>query len=188
VAVASIDDRLAVWVATHRWGPLDDPFVWLGTVGRLGLVWAAVAVIVGAATGRGLRGTILLAVVTWLAAFAADSASFGVKDLVHRTRPFVAHPQIHPLYVVHSTSFPAGHAATAFAGATLLSYVAPRAAPALIALALLIGFSRVYVGVHYPSDVLAGAAIGVLVGLVAIALFVAVRRRFAGRPPVAASL
>jgi undecaprenyl-diphosphatase len=177
MAAASIDDRLAVWVATHRYAPLDDVFVWLGTIGKLGLVWAAVALIVGVATGRGLRGSVLLALLTGLAAFAADSASFGVKDLVHRTRPFVAHPQIHPLYVVHSSSFPAGHAATAFAGATLLSYVAPRAAPAVIVLALLIAFSRVYVGVHYPSDVLAGAAIGASVGLVAIGLLVLARRR-----------
>jgi undecaprenyl-diphosphatase len=188
MVTASIDDRLAVWVATHRYAPLDDPFVWLGTIGRLGLVWAAVALVVGAATGRGLRGSLLLALLTGLVAFAADSASFGVKDLVHRPRPFVSHPQIHPLYVVHSSSFPAGHAATAFAGATLLSYVAPRAAPALVALALLIGFSRVYVGVHYPADVLAGAAIGAAVALAAIGLLVVVRRRFPRSSPGAASL
>jgi undecaprenyl-diphosphatase len=187
MAAASIDDRLAIWIATHRYAPLDDVLVWLGTIGKLGLVWAAVGLVVGLTTGRGLRGTILLALLTGLAAFAADSASFGLKDLVHRTRPFVAHPQIHPLYVVHSSSFPAGHAATAFAGATLLSYVAPRAAPALVALALLIGFSRVYVGVHYPTDVLGGSAIGVAVGLTAIGLLVVMRRRVTRSPPATAS-
>jgi undecaprenyl-diphosphatase len=188
MAAASIDDRIAIWLATHRYGPLDEAFVWLGTIGKLGLVWAAIALVLGLATGRGLRGAVLLALLTGLAAFAADSASFGVKDLVHRARPFVAHPQIHPLYVVHSSSFPAGHAATAFAGATVLSYAAPRAAPALVVLALLIGFSRVYVGVHYPSDVLAGAAIGVSVGLVAVGLVVAVRRRLLRGSPAAESL
>src|SRR5919109_1309062 len=100
--------------------------------------------------------------------FAADAMSFGIKDLVHRTRPADAHPQIHPLYVVHSSSFPAGHAATAFAGALLLSYMAPRAAPLFVLLATAIGYSRVYVGVHYPGDVVAGALVGVLCGLVAI--------------------
>ena len=50
----------------------------------------------------------------------------------------------------------------------LLSYLAPRAAPLLLLVAALIGFSRVYVGVHYPTDVLAGALIGALVGAVAI--------------------
>jgi undecaprenyl-diphosphatase len=106
--------------------------------------------------------------VTALAVFVADSVSFGVKDLVHRTRPFDAHPAIHPLYVVHSSSFPAGHGATAFAGAVLLSYVAVRLAPLFLGLALAICFSRVYDGVHYPTDVLAGAAIGALVGGAAI--------------------
>ena len=182
MVTASIDDDVTIWLATHRHSLLDDPFVWLGTIGRLGLVWVAVALLVGVATGRGLRGTVALAVLTWLAAFAADSAAFGVKDLVQRPRPFEAHPQIHPLYVVHSSSFPAGHAATAFAGATLLSYVAPRAAPALFALALAIGFSRVYVGVHYPSDILAGAAIGTSIGLAAILLLVVLRRRSGPAP------
>ena len=78
MAAASIDDRLAVWISTHRYAPLDDPFVWLGTIGKLGLVWAAVALVVGVATGRGLRGSVLLALLTGLAAFAADSASLGV--------------------------------------------------------------------------------------------------------------
>jgi undecaprenyl-diphosphatase len=73
------------------------------------------------------------------------------------------------LYVVHSSSFPAGHAATAFAGAVLLSLLAPRLAPAFLALATLIGLSRIYDGVHYPTDVLAGAALGALVGAGAVA-------------------
>src|ERR671938_638323 len=159
--LVSLDDRLAIWVATHRYKPFDDVFVCL-------------------VTRRSLMAAVGWAVLVAVVAFAADAVSFGVKDLVHRTRPFDAHPQIHPLYVVHSSSFPAGHAATAFAGATLLSYVAPRAAPALFVLALLIGFSRVYVGVHYPSDVLAGAALGASVGLVAIGLLVLARTRETG--------
>src|SRR5206468_3666805 len=118
-----------VWMATHRVGVLNDPTVWLGTIDKLGAVWIALAVVVGVVRRFSPALTVLLAAFTALTTLAADSASFGVKDLVDRTRPFVAHPEIHPLYVVHSTSFPAGHAATSFAGATLLSYVAPRAAP-----------------------------------------------------------
>jgi undecaprenyl-diphosphatase len=166
--LGSIDGDVAVWVATHRMAALDDFFVALGTVNRLGAIWIACAIALGIAGRRSVRWTGALAVLTALAAFAADSVSFGVKDLVHRTRPFVAHPEIHPLYAVHSSSFPAGHAATAFAGAVLLSYVVPRVSPLFVGLALVIGFSRVYVGVHYPGDVLGGAAIGVAVGCGAI--------------------
>lgn len=163
-----MDASVAVWVATHRIAALNDLFVGLGTVERLGLVWILAAVAIGWARGCGLWGTATLAVVTAVATFAADSVSFAVKDLTSRPRPFEAHPQIHPLYVVHSSSFPAGHAATAFAGATVLGYVARSAAPLLLLVALLIGFSRVYVGVHYPTDVLAGAAIGIAVGALAV--------------------
>ncbi|HEX6701699.1 MAG TPA: phosphatase PAP2 family protein [Gaiellaceae bacterium] len=166
--LGSIDGDVAVWVATHRVAPLDDFFVALGSVDRLGAIWVACAIVLGVTGRRSVRWTGALVVLTGLAAFAADSISFGVKDLVHRTRPFDAHPEIHPLYVVHSSSFPAGHAATACAGAVLLSYVAPRVSPLFVALALAIGFSRVYVGVHYPSDVLGGAAIGLAVGCCAI--------------------
>ena len=162
-----MDDRIAVWVATHRVAILNDPFVWLGTIDKIGAVWIVLALAVGLWLRRGVWGTLGLVVLTALTTLAADSLSFGVKDLTHRTRPFQAHPEIHPLYVVHSSSFPAGHAATAFAGAVLLSFVAPRLAPLFCVLAALIGFSRVYVGVHYPTDVLAGAVLGAAVGAAA---------------------
>jgi undecaprenyl-diphosphatase len=168
--LTSIDGRFAIWLATHRVSWLNDPFVWLGTIEKLGAVWVLFAIVTGVRLRYGFLRTAAFALVTGITTFAADSASFGVKDLVDRTRPSVAHPQIEPLYAVHSTSFPAGHAATAFAGATLISYVVPRAAPFLFAFAALIGFSRVYVGVHYPTDVLGGAAIGVAVGTAAVLL------------------
>jgi undecaprenyl-diphosphatase len=162
-----VDARIAVWVATHRVAVLNDPFVWLGTIDRLGAIWVVLAVAVGIACHRGLRGTAGLALLTALTTFAADSMAFAVKDATSRTRPFEAHPQIQPLYVVHSSSLPAGHAATAFAGAVILSAAAPRFTPYFTVIAVLIGFSRVYVGVHYPTDVLAGAALGCAVGLLA---------------------
>jgi undecaprenyl-diphosphatase len=165
-----MDGRIAVWVATHRVATLNDPFVWLGTIDKLGAVWIVLALAVGLSLRKGLWGTVGMMLLTGVTTLAADSLSFAVKDMTHRTRPFEAHPQIDPLYVVHSSSFPAGHAATAFAGAVVLAFVVPRAAPLLLSIAALIGFSRIYVGVHYPSDVLAGAAIGVVVGGISVAL------------------
>jgi membrane-associated phospholipid phosphatase len=164
-----VDDRLAIWVATHRYAPLNDAFVWLGTIEKLGAVWIVLAVLAGIVTRRGIGATIRLAVLTAVTTFLADAASFGLKDVVHRTRPFVAHPEIHPLYAVHSSSFPAGHAATAFAGATILAWAVPRAMPLFALLAVAIGFSRVYDGVHYPGDVLGGAMLGELFALGAVA-------------------
>jgi len=167
---SSIDGAIAEWVAKHRVAPLNDFFVALGTVERLGAIWIACALVLGLASRRGSRWTSRLVVLTALVTFAADSISFGVKDLVQRPRPSATHPEIHPLYVVHSSSFPAGHAATAFAGATLLTYFGQRLWPLFLTLAVAICFSRVYDGVHYPTDVLAGAAIGVVIAAIAIVI------------------
>lgn len=166
--LGSIDDRLVIWIATHRLAPLNGFFVALGTVNKLGAIWVLCALALGIAMRLGRLPTVVLVVVTGLATLVADTVSFGVKDLVHRERPFDAHPAIHPLYIVHSSSFPAGHAATAFAGAVLLSWLAIRFAPLFLGLAAAIAFSRVYDGVHYPTDVLAGAAIGAAVGAAAL--------------------
>jgi undecaprenyl-diphosphatase len=181
--LGSIDDRAVIWISTHRFAPLNGFFVALGTVEKLGAIWVLCAVALGLVLRRGALSTVVLAVVTGLATFIADSVTFGIKDLVHRTRPFDAHPAIHPLYVVHSSSFPAGHAATAFAGAVLLSYVAVRLAPLFLAVAAVIAFSRVYDGVHYPTDVLAGAAIGAAVGTAAIVGLRLLERRFPAAEP-----
>ena len=173
---ASIDARIVEWAASHRYAPVNGFFVALGTVEKLGLIWAVMAFALALLARRRLSSALLFAGLTLMSTFGADAVSFGLKDLVGRPRPAEAHPQIHPLYAVHSSSFPAGHAATAFAGATVLSYFAPRLAPFFAALAALIGVSRIYVGDHYPTDVLAGAAIGVLVGAAAIAIILLLGR------------
>jgi undecaprenyl-diphosphatase len=180
-----VDASIVVWVATHRIGALNDLFVALGNVDRLGLLWVVVAIAIGLRR-HSLAGALVLALIVAVVSFAADSASFGVKDIFQRARPFEAHPQIHPLYVVHSSSFPAGHAATAFAGATVLAFVVPRLAWLLYLIAAVIGFSRVYVGVHYPTDVLGGAVIGVIVGAAFVLALRAARNR--GLRPVALAL
>jgi undecaprenyl-diphosphatase len=180
-----MDARIAVWIATHRIHALDEVFVGLGTVEKLGLLWAVIALAVGWTLRFGVWRTLGLAAGVALTTIAADAVCFGLKDAVHRTRPFVAHPQIHPLYTVHSSSFPAGHAATAFAGAVVLSFVVSRAAPLLLLVAAAIGFSRVYVGVHYPTDVLAGAAVGAVVGATAALTVAWVLARVRGTSGVA---
>lgn len=93
------------------------------------------------------------------------------EDHLHRPRPFVSVHDVHVLISRPSSgSLPSAHATTAFAGAVLLSWFWPRWRLAFAVLALAIAFSRVYVGVHYPTDVLAGAALGGFVALVGIAI------------------
>ena len=102
-----------------------------------------------------------------LTVLSADLFALGLKELTSRPRPFIAHPEPDPLMGTSlDVSFPSGHAATSFAGATVLALAHRRAAVPLYLLAALIAWSRVYVGVHYPGDVLVGAVLGVGIGLV----------------------
>lgn len=89
-----------------------------------------------------------------------------LKNLVQRPRPYVTFTDLQILIPRPSEfSFPSGHTSSSFAAAAAIYACLSKkyGIPAMI-LAALIGFSRLYVGVHYPTDVLAGAVIGVLLG------------------------
>ena len=108
---------------------------------------------------------------TLIAVALADWTATALKALVDRPRPPLRYPTPKTLVPLpHDASFPSGHAATSFAAATMLSFAFPKFAPALLILAAAVAFSRVYVGVHYPLDVIGGAALGVLVSLALRAL------------------
>ncbi len=112
---------------------------------------------------------------TVIAVALADWSSIVIKALVGRDRPPLRYPEPKALVPVpHDASFPSGHAATSFAAATMLSLAFPRFAPGLLLLAAAVAFSRVYVGVHYPLDVIGGAALGALIAI-------ALRRLVTGR-------
>jgi undecaprenyl-diphosphatase len=119
------------------------------------------------------------AAATLAAVVVADLVATALKLLTDRPRPYVAHPEQEPLREAHlDLSLPSGHAASSLAAAVVLAPLVPRpAAAALLVLAVLVAWSRVYVGVHYPSDVLAGAVLGVAVGLTAPRLLAAALRR-----------
>jgi undecaprenyl-diphosphatase len=94
------------------------------------------------------------------AVYGADLTATLLKALIPRHRPRVH--QLVPGPKDHS--FPSGHAATSFAGATVLGFFAPRLRVPLYVLAAAIAYSRVYDGVHWPLDVIAGALFGFTIG------------------------
>jgi undecaprenyl-diphosphatase len=100
-----------------------------------------------------------------------------VKYAVQRDRPPAIILDPKPLMEVPTTSsFPSGHTSTSFACAYVISRLAPRLTVPVFVLAALIGFSRVYVGVHYPLDVVAGAIFGLIVARALLMLLAALRR------------
>jgi undecaprenyl-diphosphatase len=170
----SLDRHLERWVVHHRCHPLNEVFVWLSRVGTWGAVW----LVLGLLLAVGLRRPRLFPMVALADALADGGASLlqwatGVK------RPPSRYAEPSPLvHVPHGGSFPSGHTTIAFACATVLAAAAPRAAPFLYLLALAIGFSRIYVGVHWPLDVLGGIVLGTATAL----LLLAAARRLSARP------
>jgi undecaprenyl-diphosphatase len=157
--------HLEHWIVGLRVGWLDWFFIGLSWIGTLGLVWIAIALVL-AVLWR--RPSLFLTVV--VADALADGLAEVAKVIAHRHRPY--EHQLGP--PTSSWSFPSGHAATAFACATVLSAHATRWRVPIFALATLIALSRLYNGMHYPTDVLAGALLGVLTALL---LLEATRRR-----------
>ncbi len=117
---------------------------------------------------------------TWRLATATALASAAVALLVNqiishlwdRPRPFVAHPGAITLFTSHArdASFPSDHAAASFAIAVSVLLLHRYTGGALLVLAAAISVARVFEGVHYPSDVLAGAAIGAVSAVLVLRL------------------
>src|SRR5204863_8343870 len=105
-----------------------------------------------------------------------------IANAVDRARPFVAHPSNSHLLIGRSTdpSFPSDHATGAFAIAVAVWAYDRTFGAVFLALAVVLGFARVYVGTHYPGELLGGAVLGALVAL--LLRVVRIRRLRAGIP------
>lgn len=166
--ITGLDQALIFWVQQHLVSGVVSPWM-LGfsTAGNYGAIWILLGLVllsikkyrrVGIAVFIGLTFSLL--------------AGNGIlKHVVMRTRPCIDYPWVPMLITrppVTDFSFPSGHTFSSFAAAIALFYGFKRYwGCAALALAALIGFSRIYLFMHYPSDVLAGALFGILFGSIA---------------------
>ena len=141
---------------------LSDRFLtrlsWVMTSGTGWLLFLLLATFVD--RRRGWKATRAVAPALWL---ATATVEHPIKKWFRRRRPFIS--LIEAIIVGRkpgSYSFPSGHSAAAFAGALLLAREYPAGARGFFGLASLVAFSRIYLGVHYPGDVLSGSLVGMV--------------------------
>ena len=139
--------------------PVETVVKALGLAGEYAAIWVGVGVL-GASVEPGRRGQ-------WLVAGASGPAAvvvnYAIKVAIGRQRPLI---EDHPPLAKAPTklSFPSAHATSSVTAATALGRVQPRARPYFLGLAVAICIGRLYLGMHYPSDVLGGAALGLALG------------------------
>lgn len=168
-----LDNALFGWInqsLTHPW--LDSFFVFVTDLHKHPIVFVPLLVLIlGASVWKFRSQSWRVVVGLALALTLSDMFSYRVlKSAVYRPRPFQSERwqgKARQLTDAHGNSFPSNHAANCFAAAFILGICFPRGRYFFYIIAAIVGYSRIYLGVHYPSDVIGGACVGVVAGFLA---------------------
>lgn len=162
--ILQMDQRILYWIQENvRYSFLTPIFIFITRLGNSAFLWLFIAfVLLGVRKYRQVGLSLLVSII--ISSIMVDEI---LKKAFCRPRPFYAMSELIPLIPKpNSYSFPSGHTTTAFAAATVIAICLPRKIGVLgYILAVLIGFSRMYLGVHYPTDVLAGILLGSFIGV-----------------------
>lgn len=159
-ALLGWDAALQSWLSSFHNSPLDSLMLALSFVGRGGTIWLVLGLVLAVRRRSRARGAWQLALAIGLTSLLVDQV---LKPAVARPRPFDASSEVRLIdRRPGGASFPSGHAANAAAGAYAVGRLWPEGHVVLWTLAGSIALSRVYVGAHYPLDVIGGACVGLL--------------------------
>lgn len=162
--IQNIDEQLLLLIQEHMKNPvLDRIMVFVTSLGNNWLIWIIIALLL-LLIKRYQKCSVFLLCSIMIANILCDHI---LKPIFDRARPFHHFPEIAMLiHRPHSPSFPSGHTTTGFAAATIIFCFDKRFGIAAYLLAGSIAFSRMYLFVHYPTDVLAGIVLGISTSLI----------------------
>jgi undecaprenyl-diphosphatase len=161
-AIGRLDFAAFQWLRTHHSPLLDTLMVGLSDIARGGAIWIALAILIAFLHRARWPAVMHVLLAIALAFLITDHVA---KPFFNRSRPFESYADSRVFgYKPTTRSFPSGHAASAMAGVCALTRLAPEARVIFWVFAVLVAFSRVYLGVHYPTDVLGGALLGFGIG------------------------
>lgn len=168
---------LGILTYVQEFWRMDVLTVWfkqISSLGNNGLIWVVLGLALLAMKKTRMTGLLVLAAL--IVMLGINDAV--LKNAVQRIRPFLVDPAIKNLVQAHGYSFPSGHTASAFAAAGVLWQRSPKwCGAAALLVAVLIALSRIYLGVHYPSDVLGGALIGSGIAWLVVKLYKVAQNR-----------
>lgn len=158
--IEQFDIMIMEWINQFHNPILDGLMILFSYVGNLGIVWLVISLLLMIyRQKKAALGTVLAI------AISALLSELIFKNLINRPRPFVENEHLVPL--VHkptSSSFPSSHTTSSFAAASFL-FKRDIKKWLMLVLAFLISFSRIYVNVHHPSDVIVGMILGIVMGI-----------------------
>ena len=163
------DQSLLFFIHEHLHFPLlDQLMILITSIGDKGLIWIGISILLLARKETGNIGIMAL-----LALLISTILGEGIlKHIIKRPRPYADFPWVE-LLIDPSTiySFPSGHTASSFSVAYVFHRYLKKFAPLVWTLALLMGFSRLYLFMHYPSDIAGGIILGLASGWAASQAF-----------------